>query len=110
MSWEGMRKRLAAIATVLVAIGLLVPPAAASPAPYGQNDAGGFLNVLPAGEAGVDNAADLLKFETTGAIPPHFDDQLPLHRDLAYADPALTNAQVGKYFKDDTFGVKDSDV
>src|SRR2546421_7650827 len=86
------------------------PALAASPAPYGQNDAGGFLNVLPAGEAGVDNAADLLKFETTGAIPPHFDDQLPLYRDLVYADPALTNAQVGKYFKDATFGVKDSDV
>src|SRR5947209_14855386 len=84
--------------------------AAQSPAPYGANDAGGFLNVLPAGEAGVDSVADLAKFETQGTIPPHFDDQLPLYTGLVYADPTLTDAQVGSYFKDATFGVKDSDV
>lgn len=32
-------------------------PGQPDPAPYGQNDAGGFLNVLPPGEAGVDNVA-----------------------------------------------------
>ena len=53
---------------------------------------------------------DLAKFEAAGTIPPHFNDQLPLYTGLVYADPTLTDAQVGNYFKDATFGVKDSNV
>src|SRR5437764_4003339 len=86
------------------------PALAASPAPYGQHDAGGFLNVLPAGEAGVDNAGQLLASQTSGAIPPHFNDQLPLYANLVYADPRLTPAQVPNYFKDATFGIKPENV
>jgi len=85
-------------------------PAQADVAPYGQNDAGGFLNVLPAGEAGVDNAGQLAAFETSGTIPPHFNDQLPLYANLVYADPTLTPAQVSQYYKDATFGVKPENV
>ncbi len=81
-----------------------------TPAPYGTNDAGGFLNVLPAGEAGVDNSVDLAKYEAFGTIPPHYEDQLPLYENLVYADPTLTDAQVPNYFKDATFGVKPSDA
>lgn len=76
------------------------------PAPYGLHDAGGFLNVLPPGEAGVDNSADLLRFLSTAAVPPHFADQLPLYVNLVYADPTLTDAHVPSFFKDATFGVK----
>src|SRR6202035_1336590 len=43
-------------------------------------------------------------------IPPHFTDQLPLYRDLVYADPTLTPSQVPLYYKDATFGVKPGDV
>ena len=98
-----------------VALGGLVfagAPAAfaASPAPYGLNDAGGFLNVLPAGEAGTDNAAQLAGFEISGQPPPNFTDQLPLYQNLVYADPTLTPAQIPHYFKDATFGVKPADV
>ena len=44
--------------------------------PYGANDAGGFRNVLPAGENGLDNATQLAEFEFNGTYPPHFADQL----------------------------------
>jgi acyl-homoserine lactone acylase PvdQ len=99
---------VAAIACVL--LGMPGGAAAASPAPYGTNDAGGFLNVLPPGEAGVDNITDLGLFEANGRIPPHFADQQPLYENLVYADPTLTDAQVPKYFKDATFGVRPGDA
>jgi hypothetical protein len=57
---------------------------------FGTNDAGGFRNVLPPGEAGVDNALALAAFRLGGAVPPHFDDQLPLYTGLLYASPTLT--------------------
>src|SRR4051794_2095848 len=87
-------------------------PAAATAAvqPYGANDAGGFRNVLPPGEAGTDNALQLAAFEANGALPPHMDDQLPLYANLLYASPSLTHDDVPKYFKDATFGVKPEDV
>jgi hypothetical protein len=78
MRREGVRAVVAA-----AGLAALIPAPAAraqSPAPYGLNDAGGFYNVLPAGEAGTDNAGQLLQFETTGGIPPHFNDQLPAGR------------------------------
>src|SRR5437588_10266934 len=103
--------RVAVGGALAVALGICGGPAlAASPAPYGTNDAGGFLNVLPAGEAGVDNAVQLGAFETLGSVPPHFNDQQPLYENLVYADPTLTDAQVPSYFKDATFGVKPGDV
>ena len=60
-------RRLAAIAATCT---LLVPAAASAqvpivggggpqPAPYHWDDFGGFRNILPPGEAGLDNAADL---------------------------------------------------
>src|SRR5947209_6316996 len=111
-SWQGARPLFAALAMTLATA---LPSASASaatgptPQPYGTNDAGGFRNVLPAGEAGVDNALDLARFEANGTIPPHFDDQLPLYRDLVYADPTLKVSQISKYFKDATFGFKPAD-
>jgi acyl-homoserine lactone acylase PvdQ len=84
---------------------------AAVPAdPYGANDAGGFRNVLPAGENGTDNAAQLLEFQTNGTYPPHYADQLPLYANLLHGSPTLTHEQIGSYFKDATFGVKEGDV
>src|SRR5436305_13760348 len=111
MSWEVVR----VVRRALVGLGLLgllsAPGAlAASPAPYGLHDAGGFYNVLPAGEGGTDNAFQLLQFEDQHRYPPHFADQLPLYEDLPYADPTLTPAQVPRYFKDATFGVRSQDV
>jgi acyl-homoserine lactone acylase PvdQ len=105
-------RRLATLIASGAALAAFAPAAlGANPAPYGLHDAGGFLNVLPAGEAGNENFLQLAQF--TGPqhkIPPHFNDQLPLYQNLVYADPTLTPSQIPKYFKDATFGVKPHDV
>jgi acyl-homoserine lactone acylase PvdQ len=92
-------------------VALAAPGAAAADvAPYGANDAGGFRNVLPPGEAGTDNAFQLAQFRANGQRPAHWDDQLKLYTDLVYASPGLTHDQIPNYFKDATFGVKPDDV
>ena len=83
------------------------PPAAAANAvqPYGTNDAGGFRNVLPPGENGLDTLPQVLAFQISKTIPPHYDDQQPLYENLLYGAPTLTDEQIPNYFKDATFGV-----
>jgi acyl-homoserine lactone acylase PvdQ len=101
----------AAIVAALVCAAAAAPAVAQSPVqPYGTNDAGGFLNVLPPGENGLVNAVQLAQYEATRAMPPHFDDQQHLYDDLLYASPTLTPDQVPSYFKDATFGVQPADV
>lgn len=105
--------RLAMLAAVcLLSGGAAAPSAAAEVAaqPYATNDAGGFRNVLPAGENGLDNAQQLAEFQLNGTYPPHFTDQLPLYANLLHASPTLTHEQIGDYFKDATFGVKEGDL
>jgi acyl-homoserine lactone acylase PvdQ len=99
--------RLALIAAL---VALPAAPAAASPQPYGTNDAGGFRNVLPPGENGFANLAQIFAFRGGGARPAHFADQQPLYENLLYAAPTLTDAQILAYFKDATFGVPASEV
>jgi acyl-homoserine lactone acylase PvdQ len=81
------------------------PAAAAVPAPYGTNDAGGFRNVLPPGENGRDTFQQVLEFRGPGRLPPHFADQQPLYENLVYGAPTLTEAQIPNFYKDATFGV-----
>ncbi|HMH47487.1 MAG TPA: penicillin acylase family protein, partial [Solirubrobacteraceae bacterium] len=113
-SWAG--GRIIAIAMIcgtfaLSCVALPSSAGAAVPAdPYGANDAGGFRNVLPAGENGTDNASQLLEFQLNGTYPPHYADQLPLYANLLHGSPTLTHEQIGSYFKDATFGVKEGDV
>jgi acyl-homoserine lactone acylase PvdQ len=95
----------------LALLALVVPVAsAAPPQPYGTNDAGGFRNVLPPGENGLDNFAQLLAFKGPGLLPPHFADQQPLYENLLYASPTLTEAQIPSYYKDATFGIPPGQV
>jgi acyl-homoserine lactone acylase PvdQ len=94
--------------SLVLLLACLVAPAgarAATPAPYGSNDAGGFRNVLPPGENGLDNLQQLFTFRGQGLLPLHFADQQPLYENLVYASPALTEEQIPSYFKDATFGV-----
>ncbi|MEA2409642.1 MAG: hypothetical protein QOC77_203 [Thermoleophilaceae bacterium] len=113
-----MTKRVLAIAITACCIGAAparaqLPVGGATgpvPAPYGTNDAGGFRNVLPPGENGLDTATDFAHFNADGTYPPHFDDQLPLYTNLLYDSPTLTHAQLPQFFKDATFGVKPDDV
>ena len=100
----------AAIAAGSVAAVPATADAAAPVQAYGANDAGGFRNVLPSGENGLDNSQQLAEFQLNGTYPPHFTDQLPLYANLLHASPTLTHAQIPSYFKDATFGVKEADV
>jgi acyl-homoserine lactone acylase PvdQ len=101
-------KRLGLLATVTALA--LTSPAAAAVEPYGTNDAGGFRNVLPPGEAGVANTLQLGAFESGGRRPAHWVDQQPLYENLLIASPGLTHDQIADYYKDATFGVKEGDV
>ncbi len=103
------RRGLATIAAAAACL-TFAPVATADDAPYGLNDAGGFRNVLPAGQAGSDNAVQLAQFQAGGQRPNHWDDQLPLYTGLLYASPKLTRDQIPQFFKDATFGVKPDDV
>jgi acyl-homoserine lactone acylase PvdQ len=104
-----LRSLRVAIAVALAALAAAAP-ARAVVQPYGTNDAGGFRNVLPPGEAGTDNAVQLAAYEAAGARPQHWDDQQPLYEGLLYASPTLTHDQIPQFFKDATFGVKLGDV
>src|ERR1700751_4286871 len=110
-------RRIAGASICVVALALPASAAAAvTPEPYGTNDAGGFRNVLPAGENGLDNATQLAAYQGSKKkgeppkYPPHATDQLPLYANLLYASPTLTHEQIGDYFKDATFGVKEGEV
>ncbi|HEX2706787.1 MAG TPA: penicillin acylase family protein [Solirubrobacterales bacterium] len=98
-------------ATLLLVLALLLAAfsaagaQAATPAPYGTNDAGAFRNVLPPGENGLDNVQQLFSFRGQGLLPPHFADQQPLYENLVYGAPTLTEAQIPNFYKDATFGV-----
>ena len=103
-----MRGLIAALgAVVFIAF---VPAAQADVQPYATNDAGGFHDVLPPGANGLANGIQLAAFLTTGQRPPHSDDQLAMYRDLMYATPGLKPEDLGRFYKDSTFGVKPEDV
>src|SRR4051794_31932381 len=109
-------RRAAALAVAFLALAAVpasaqLPVSGPTPSAYRANDAGGFLNVLPPGENGFDNALDLAQFEANGTRPKNADDQLPLYRDLLTGYPKLkTNADLTPYFKDASFGVKPEDM
>jgi acyl-homoserine lactone acylase PvdQ len=85
--------------------------AAPTPQPYQQNDFGGFLNVLPPGQNGLVNGPQLLAFQGDNSQrPPHNDDQLGMYSDLVHGAPNLQEADLPKYFKDASFGVRPDDV
>ena len=85
--------------------GLPGQPAGPGAQPYQANDGKGFRDVLPPGTRGRYNAGELAAFLATGATVPHCCDQLGMYRDLMYATPGLTAAQLPSYFKDSSFGV-----
>src|SRR5215210_1225868 len=109
-------RRVAILTSVAVAAGLLsagTVAAAPQPEPYRTHDAGGFRNVLPAGEGSNANAAQIAAFEAAHVYPPHSQDQLGMYFDLlgaVGAHQSLRGSQISKYYKDASFGVKPGDV
>ena len=84
--------------------------ATAAVEPYGANDAGGFRNVLPPGENGLDTLSQLFQFRSNGSLPAHAADQQPLYENLVYGAPGLTEDQIPNFYKDATFGVLPGEV
>jgi acyl-homoserine lactone acylase PvdQ len=74
--------------------------------PYGTNDHGGFHAILPPGNNGFDDAAQLAQYEATKAEPANTNDQLAKYQNLEWGAPSLTDATIPNYFNDATFGVK----
>src|SRR3954468_13041260 len=101
-----------ALLVLLPAVAWAQLPVTGGPPPgaYREHDAGGFLNVLPPGENGFDNALDLAGFEANGARPVHSSDQLPLYRDLLTGYTQLNADKLADFFKDASFGVKPGDA
>jgi hypothetical protein len=63
----GCRRGAIALAAAIMMFAFAASAQAEAPVqPYGTNDAGGFRNVLPAGENGLDNAAQLAEFQLKG--------------------------------------------
>ena len=114
-----MKPRRSAWATAAAAALLLAAPAAggvaagSSQSPdYRANDYadGRALVVVPPGEHGLVNAIDLLKAEAPGGSPPaHSNDQTPLYEALLYGSPSVTDATLGRYYHDASFGVLPQD-
>src|SRR5579875_2705409 len=83
--------------------------AAASPVlPYRAQDYadGQALSILPPGENGLVNATQLLQFEGGGTRPAHSQDELAKYANLPFGLKHLTDAKLGNYYDDESFGVR----
>lgn len=107
-SWALLSAFAAAVAVTPVAANTTPSPA---PGSYQADDYSGgqVMSILPPGENGLVNAADLAAFETTGTRPAGSNDQLSKYANLLYAS-GLTNAQLPNYYDDESFGVKAQDI
>ncbi|MCW2787016.1 MAG: Penicillin acylase [Marmoricola sp.] len=104
---------LGTAATLLLTSTLPAALATGSAAPgYRINDYadGQAMSILPPGENGLVNATGLLQFELTKTRPASSQDQLPKYANLLYGYPGLTDANLGNYFDDESFGIAPGDV
>jgi acyl-homoserine lactone acylase PvdQ len=125
MSAFSARSALAALAASAIGVSLV----AAAPAAAGRGGArtphaklpsqayragdyahGRAMSILPPGENGAVTTAQLAAFELTKARPPYSQDQLGKYENLLYGYPSLTDDKLGKYFDDESFGVRPSDI
>ena len=114
------RSRLGAALALLVTAGTVValtsgPGAAGAAEPshaYRANDYadGQAMSILPPGENGLVSAADLAKFELTKARPANSQDQLAKYDNLLYGSSGVTDATLGDYYNDESFGVAPGDL
>lgn len=71
---------------------------------------GQAMFILPAGENGLVNAAQLAQFEATGKRPPHSQDQLAPYENLEFGYRSLTDSALHKFYLDESFGVKPGQI
>ncbi len=104
-------RTIAAAGIALLAIAAAPAAAAPTPQPYGFNGFAGFRDVLPPGTNGLVNAVDLAQYEANNsARPAHNDDQRDMYANLVYGAPNVGEADLSRYYKDGTFGVRPEDV
>jgi acyl-homoserine lactone acylase PvdQ len=79
---------------------------------YRANDyADGLVrSILPPGENGLVNPTEALSYEATGARPSDENNQLAPYANLLYAPAALTDADLSRYYEDESFGVRPTDI
>jgi acyl-homoserine lactone acylase PvdQ len=117
--------RVAALGALAVLTTTLAPPSATAATPptatppvdgrYQEfGDAAGFLNVIPPGQDGTLTPPELAQAQAAGndptKYPPHYADQESLYSALTFSGDNLNDADLTKYYKDASFGVKNSDV
>jgi acyl-homoserine lactone acylase PvdQ len=68
------------------------------------------MSILPAGENGLVNAVDAVKFELLGKSPANSQDQLGKYNNLLYGYQSLTDSTLGSYYNDESFGVQPADI
>jgi acyl-homoserine lactone acylase PvdQ len=118
---RGRFSLIAACAAALALIGAGSPAVALGPAAhagfsppptYRAHDfaRGQAMAILPAGENGLVNAAQLLQFEHNGKRPPHSQDQLGPYKKLEFGYPSLTDGTLGKFFFDESFGIRKGQI
>jgi acyl-homoserine lactone acylase PvdQ len=71
---------------------------------------GQAMSILPPGENGLVTASQLTAFELTGARPPNSQDQLGKYENLLYGYKHLKDSKLGKYYDDESFGVRKKDI
>lgn len=109
-----MRRRLSLTFTVL----LLFPAAlaAAGPQPaaaaYVPDDycLGECSDILPPGQNGDADLAQILAHQVFGTMPPNSANQLAPYANLAYSYTGLTPGQINTFFNDASYGVAAADV
>lgn len=102
-----LTKTLAGV--TLLATLVATPVGAANPPvqPYGARDgAVTALNILPPGQGEYQNGPE----QAAGQQSPHNSDQIEPYDAMVQGAPDITKADLGKYFKDATFGVKPDDI
>jgi acyl-homoserine lactone acylase PvdQ len=79
---------------------------------YRANDYadGRAMSILPPGENGLVNTTDLAAFELNGTRPANSQDQLGKYSNLLYGHNGLADSGLSKFYNDESFGVRPSDI
>ncbi len=112
MKFRAVAALAMALLTTATTHALAAGPWSPPPPTYQLNDtaAGKALSILPPGEHGLVNAADLAQFEANGTRPPGSQDQLSRYANLLYNAQNLSDSQLSTYFDDESFGIPNGQI
>jgi acyl-homoserine lactone acylase PvdQ len=106
-----VRRVLGAVVGLVLVSLCLAGAANAGVRPYGFRSQGYFNDILPPGQGSLDDTAAVLAYEADhNRRPAHWTDQLQMYSRLTTAAPHIRPSQVGRFYKDSTFGVPRGEV